>query len=246
MAIYEQVLKEIGLSDKEAKVYLALISLGPSTVNQISEKADLIRTTTYDVLKSLREKGLVSSIVKNKILHFESADPSKLIENLDEKKQKAEEILPELRNLHKPILRGPLIEFYEGVEGIRTVWQDILNKKQTLLAISDFQSLFNTTKFLAPRFIHQRVENKINAKLLTEKTKETLETWKVNDKKELRETRFIQELKITPVTEYIYDDCVAILGTDIQNPLGIIIRHKDFAEQQKILFNLLWNKAEKD
>jgi len=104
-----------------------------------------------------------------------------------------------------------------------------------------FHILFTSSFNISPRFIHQRIENKIHAKLLTEGTKETIETWKKNDKKELRETRFISELKTIPLTEYIYGNCVAILGTDIQNPLGIIIRHKDFAEQQRILFHLLWD-----
>ena len=54
---YEEELRKYGLSEKEAKVYLALLKKGPSTVNEIAESADLVRTTTYDILKILREEG---------------------------------------------------------------------------------------------------------------------------------------------------------------------------------------------
>lgn len=238
------LLQEVGLSEKEAKVYLVLLSLGPSTVNMIAERSDLIRTTTYDILKSLREKGIVASLVKNRILHFEAADPQKLIESLDAKKQKIQEALPELRKLRQFVTEGPTLELYEGVEGIRTIWQDILGEKQPLLAFSNYESVFNTLKYFSPRFIQQRVTEKIPAKLLTEKTPGAIETWKKKDKQELRETRFLPALERTKITEYIYGDKVAILSTDPQNPLGIIVRHADFAKQQTVLFEMLWKQAQ--
>jgi len=225
-------------------VYLVLLALGPSTVNTIAERSDLIRTTTYDVLKKLREKGIVSSLVRNKILHFEAADPQKLIETLDVKKQKIQEALPELRKLHQVVTQGPTIELYEGVEGIRTIWQDILNEKKPLLSISNYESLFNTLKYFSPRFIQQRVKNKIFAKLLTEKTPQAIETWKKTDKQELRETRFLPSLESIKITEYIYGDKVAFLSTNPQNPLGVILRHPEITAQQQKLFELLWKQTE--
>ena len=79
MLTKEQILKEYGLSDNEIKVYLASLSLGTSKVNEISKKADLLRTTTYEVLKTLVEKGLVSYVIKSGVRYFEAAYPNKLI-----------------------------------------------------------------------------------------------------------------------------------------------------------------------
>lgn len=245
MQEYEQLLRELGLSEKEAKVYLIILSLGTSTVNTIAENTDLIRTTTYDTLKTLREKGMVSSIVRNKILHFEATDPQKLIESFDAKKQKLMEALPGLRKLHRELPVGPTVELYDGIEGIRTIWQDIIKEKKELSAISNYDSLFNTLKYFSPRFIKQRIQQKIFVKLITEKTPDAINTWKKNDKTELRITRFIPSIEKIKITEYIYGEKVAILSTDPANPLGIIIRHPDFAKEQKLLFDLLWEKAEK-
>ena len=236
---FEEDLKEYGFSEKEAKVYLALLTLGSSTVNQIAEKADLVRTTTYDLLKGLREKGLVASMIKNKIFYFEAADPKKLTQILEEKKRKIDKLLPNLRKLKTETLIRPYTEVYEGKAGIKTVYQNILEEKKPLLAISNTHFIFKMLPFYVPHFVKQRAKTGIFIKLLNEKTKESLELMKKRDKQELRETRFIPQLKNIPITEYIYGNNVAILGTRPEDPVGIIVRHKEFAQAQKLIFDLL-------
>ena len=238
-------LNEIGLSPKEIRVYLALLTLGATTVNRISEKADLIRTTTYDILKGLREQGLVSSFVKNRILHFEAINPTVILDRLKEKCMRFEKILPHIKTLRRNIPEKPVIELCEGKEGIKAVWQDILHERKQLSAVSNTKFLVNVLPLLVPRFIQQRVKEGIGAKLLTERTKESVRIMKHNDKQGLRETRFIPQLKKIPITQYIYGDSVAIEGSDPHNPLGIIIRHQDFAKEQQVLFDILWTQAQR-
>ena len=238
-------LKEYGLSEKEGSVYLALLTIGESTVNQTAEKADLVRTTTYDILKGLREKGMVSSVVKNSVLYFDAVDPNKLIQVLDLKREKIKGIIPELKRLKTNIPKKPTVELYEGKEGMKTVYQDILDEKKTLHAFSNTHYVFNVLPYFVPHFIKKRIESGIKIKLLNEKTKESIELMKKNDRKELRETRFIPQMKELAITQYIYADNVAILSTDERNPLGIIIRHPEFAKEQKLLFDLIWERAEK-
>jgi len=245
MADYEAILKEWGLSDKEAKVYLALLQLGPSTVNQVAERADLVRTTAYDILKTLREKGLVASLVRNKILHFEAAEPAKLIESLEEKKQMIQGVLGDLRAMRLPAPEGPVVEMFEGREGIKVIFDGILNKKQELLCISEVTSIFKLLPYASPRFIERRIAKGIFGRVLTERTPETMQRMKKPEKKELRETRFIKGLKDIPMIEYIQGDDVSIVSTDINNPLGIIVRHPGFAKEQRVLFELLWKNAER-
>ncbi|MBW2990884.1 hypothetical protein KY348_04210 [Candidatus Woesearchaeota archaeon] len=241
----EKTLREYGLSEKEAKVYLTLTTTGSATANKISEKADLVRTTTYDILKALREKGIVSSIIRNKILYFEAAPPDKLIQTLEEKKQKIRDIIPDLKKLKIRATEKPVVELYEGKEGIKTVYQDILQEKKPLCAFSNTHFIFNVLPFFVPRFIKKRMQSRISIKLLNEKTRESINLMKKRDKQELRETRFVPRLKNIPLTEYIYGNKVAILSTKPEEPLGVIINHLEFAKSQQLLFDLLWEKAEK-
>ena len=84
----EQALSEFGLSEKEQKVYLSILELGSATANQIAQKSDLNRSTTYDVLKALIERGICSTVIKKKSTFFETVSPRHLIAMLEEKKQK--------------------------------------------------------------------------------------------------------------------------------------------------------------
>ncbi len=94
-----KALKEYGLSDNEIKVYLALIKLGESAVQKIAKNSGLPRTTCYHLLESLEQKGLVGFVMKDSRKYFSPAQPSKLVENLEEKKKIIEEIIPELDSI---------------------------------------------------------------------------------------------------------------------------------------------------
>jgi sugar-specific transcriptional regulator TrmB len=245
MTEIKQILEEYGLSEKEIKIYITLLSIGSSKVNEIAKRAELIRTTTYDLLKTLKEKGLVSFTNLNNKLYFQATAPERIILLLEEKKKKIMSILPELKKMHIEVSNIPAIKIYDGKEGIKSIYQDILNERKEISSFSNTHFIFNVLPFFTPNFIRTRMKNKIFIKLLNEKTKESLELMKNKDKKEMRETRFIDELKDIPITEYIYGDKVAILNTNPQDPLGILIKNKDFAKTQQLLFDLLWKKAEK-
>ncbi len=77
MASKEEILRDLGLTEKEIKVYLTSLSLGQSTVNAIAKKSQLNRVTCYDILKYLKEKGLVSYVIKSGVKYFEAAEPQK-------------------------------------------------------------------------------------------------------------------------------------------------------------------------
>ena len=242
---YEEELRKYGLSEKEAKVYLTLLKKGPSTVNEIAESADLVRTTTYDILKVLREEGIVASMIKNNIQYFEASDPEKLLQILDERKKHVEEILPKLRQLKKEDSPKSRAEIFEGKHGIKTVFQALLDNNAPLYAYANNKFMVDLLPSYAPRFIQERVKRRIPIKIISEPSQTTTTLLKNKDSKELRETRTLKEFKKIPINEYISGDMVAILESRADEPIGIIIYNKDFADEQRILFEKLWSIAEK-
>ena len=74
----EKILQKLGLNDKEIKIYLTILKLGPSPVRAIAQTADINRGTTYDILKHLRDLGLVSYYHKDKHQYFIAEDPQKI------------------------------------------------------------------------------------------------------------------------------------------------------------------------
>ena len=79
------ILKKFGLNDKEIKIYLTLLKLGPTSVRKIAEKSGINRGTSYDVLKNLRTLGLVTYYHKATKQFFVAEDPHKLLEATDSK-----------------------------------------------------------------------------------------------------------------------------------------------------------------
>ena len=123
-----EALKKFGLSEKEAKIYIASLELGESTASDIAIKSNLPRTLVYDILERLIEIGIASYVIKNNKKFFLASDPSQLSEILKEKQEIIKNILPELISLQK--LKGvkrPKIEIYEGKEGMKSVMNNILN-----------------------------------------------------------------------------------------------------------------------
>ena len=143
-------LKEAGLTDGEIKVYLALLELGPSTAGPVIERARVAKSIVYIILEKLIEKGLVSYIIKEKTRQFQAAEPSKILDYIDERKEKMEKNrrliehqIPQLMLL-KSLAKKTTVQVYEGYKGIQTAYEHLyLHLKRgdvfVLLGIPSFQ-----------------------------------------------------------------------------------------------------------
>lgn len=114
-------LKNIGLSDNEAKVYLAMLELGPAPVLEIAAKASINRPTAYFQIESLKKMGLVSSQNKGakQLFLAESPDQLEFIINretklIEQKKTELSKVLPELKTLYNLAEDKPLVRFLKG------------------------------------------------------------------------------------------------------------------------------------
>jgi len=89
-------LLQVGLSEREAKIYIAILELGEATIADIVKKAQIKRSTVYDMIELLKQKGLISRFYRQKRQIFCAEDPKKIIEDLEKKKKGMEEVMPEL------------------------------------------------------------------------------------------------------------------------------------------------------
>ena len=122
-----QQLSKVGLNEREAVVYMALLELGEATIAQITKKAQVKRSTVYDMLELLKEKRLVSqSRIKKRPL-FYAENPKKIVEDLDEKKRGMELAMPELISMMNLLDKKPKIRYFEGTSSVREIFEDTLN-----------------------------------------------------------------------------------------------------------------------
>ncbi|MBL7170272.1 MAG: TrmB family transcriptional regulator [Candidatus Aenigmarchaeota archaeon] len=237
-----EALREYGLSEKEVDVYLDCLILGSSTVNKISEKCKLPRSTVYDVVNSLIKKGLVGQVIKNNKRYFETADPSKLLDILEEKRERIEKILPQLKNLQKLTIKKPKVALYEGKEGIKSIFDDIIKTKEKLLVIGNFKVFSDFYKYFSKYFIKHRIKEGIEVDIICEKSPISIDM-KSRDKEELRRTRFYKKMEDHVSECYVYGNKIALVTLSENQPVGVIIENPNIAKLQRMLFKNLWKKS---
>lgn len=135
----------LGLTEKEAKVYLAALELGSQTAQEIAKKAGVNRATTYVILQALIRKGLVSMFSAGKKTSFAAEAPEHLDhllrkqeEDIFEQRRDLEKIIPELRAVHQRAPGKPLVRFFDGDEGVRLMLSGMWRQLQGPAVLKSF------------------------------------------------------------------------------------------------------------
>lgn len=245
--MYEKELQNLGLSEKEAKVYTTALELGPDTALNIAKESGINRATTYVQIESLKDRGLMSEFEKGKKTYYAVESPeilSKLIEkqetSLRFQKQELGSVLPQLLKHFDSSGDRPKIRFFEGEEGISQIRSDFLKtKNETIYGFMNFDKVVQMFGKQMDNYSEKRIERKIYSKLLYTSSKGPVDRY--TQKNKLREARFI------PKTEFpfsaditIYRNKVAFISYN-NKPIGVIMESKEITDTMKALFHLLWN-----
>lgn len=239
MVSKEEALKELNLTEKEITVYLSLHMLGQSSVNSISKKANVNRVTTYDILKGLLERGFVSYVIKSGVRYYESVDPTKFVDDLKEKQGKIEEVLPELNAIKASVVDKPQIETYEGIPGLKTIFNDILKENKEMWFVGALRML-ESLEFYFPHFLKQKRKQKIFAKVITVEGKIMRDYAKTTNRKNVHFKFINNDIDITKI---IYGNKIAYLTFKEKNSIGVIIDNKEISDTERKLYNIVWKAA---
>ena len=141
-----KVLSELGLSEKEAKVYLALLTLGEASVLSIAKTGEVKRTTVYSVLDSLKQKGLVEMVIRGLKTFYRPVDPQNLVAVIEERKRQLNKYLPDFLSLYNASGQGSYLRYYEGLPAIKTIYEDLLKSVKLgddYLVVSNSEKWYN-------------------------------------------------------------------------------------------------------
>lgn len=232
---------KFGLDDKEAEVYLAILELGGATIEKISQKSHVKRTTVYDVIKCLADKGLIGVSRKKKRNSYFADDPRKLGEQLEEKKVILNSILPELLSMANVVGRKPKIRYFEGQEGMKSVYLDTLRYPNQEILMWGSEKVFAVfdDDFLWDYYVQNRVKNKIWMRAISTDTAGTQKI-KRSDIEQLRQTR------LSPYSEFPFDVEINLYGSrsigiiSFEERMGLIIESDTIFKTLKSFFELHW------
>ncbi len=247
-------LKKIGLTEGEIKLYSALLDLGESTRTELAKKSGISPSKIYDVANRLLEKGIISSVKKNKVLHFSAADPERIKDFIEQKENEIQEeksivdqILPSLFLKYKKTKEQVDVEVFYGWEGMKTVYSDITKT----LGRSDQNYIFGASKGLdteqADRFFlqyYKKVEKAgFNVKILfNENVRGNVKRTGYYTKSKIHEVKYLHQDTFTELN--FYKDIVLFVML-LKRPIIIRVKSKEAFDSFKQHFDLLWKQAVK-
>lgn len=120
-----KTLTQIGLTESQAKVYLACLQLGQSSVMRIAHTARLKRPSVYLILDDLKKMGLVSTVEHEKKHTYYAEAPKRLLTDLKLKTELITDALPSLDAIYNIDPEKPNIKIADGAESVRQVYNGI-------------------------------------------------------------------------------------------------------------------------
>jgi len=243
-------LEKLGLTEKEAKVYLAALELGADSVQNIAKKAGVNRATTYVILESLAKLGLASSYEKGKKTFFVAEAPEQLDnllkreeQDISDRRLELKKFIPELKAIFNLSTGKPKLKYYEGYDGVKAMYQEALKIK--IDEIYSFTPLDNYLEaFPEQNSVKDRVMKKWKLRVIY--TNKNGPVKDATDKKKLRIARFVPRDKF-PFESMI--DIFPSYGIRIYNFIpnfnGVVIEDKQVAKTLKAIFDISWIGAEK-
>lgn len=234
-----------GFSENEAKVYLAALELGESSVERIAKKARQNRTTVYHIIALLRNRGLMSVVRHGKKMVYVAEDPKKIKTGFEDKIRSLDALLPELRSIANAIDHKPRVRFFEGFDGLREAALDALNypKQEILFWFSDINPSHEYNLFWFKEYIPKRIKLGIPTRGIGPVC-EIGKTMQKNDAKELRQTRMDTRPRFMPRTEIqLYGDSVVGI-TSHHDMLSLVVESVDLHDTFVSIFESAWESLE--
>ena len=241
----EHFLEGLGLPRNEARVYLALLATGASTSGAVIKRCGLHAPRVYEALSRLEGKGLVSHSIRNKRKVFEAVPPECLVEQQQEKAEKARKVLPELRSILEAAgKKEETATIFQGVRGLRTVLDSVLDELSRGEGYLDFgvSGLFREVMgHYWSAWQAEKKKKKIKSKCIFEE--------KVRGSN-LHEdyfglARFVPSKFHCPSDTIIFKDKIVIFAWTADPPTAVVVRDAATAQGYKNIFNWMWSQAEK-
>jgi len=242
------ILRKIGLTENEIKIYLHLLKSGSSTAYEIGKQTGIYRVHVYDKLEQLMDKGLVTHVYRGAKKYFQATHPSKIKHYLEDQKrvlevqeQAVDSILPELEAMTRIPKEDTFVEVFKGNEGLKYFLKDIIKtKKEVLITGIDDQKYQDALSIFMKQYFRDLRNNNIKERVITLKKLGVFLF-----EKELAPTthyRFLTEKQFNPTNTFVYGNKVVIVtwGTPV---MAVMIKNEAIAETYRNHFEHLWNVA---
>ena len=246
-------LQDLGLTENEAKAYLASLELGPATVMQIGAKSGVGRTTMHTEVGRLVQRGLMSQFKRGKKMYFQAEKPANLVRLIESEKRRISEqeakfkqTLPILQSLIAMSSDKPEVKYYEGMDGLETMRSILLNsgaKKMDIVASAQYEKTVSDESVVLHDYRLGKTGINVRDIFFSDSIKQKYLKKKIENS--IVEFKFIQSVNTSDFGEIaIFNDNISLIAY-LEKPYGFIITSKQVANTARAMFNGFWNSLPK-
>lgn len=226
----ETVLRKLGFSVGETKVYLTLNDHGSLKAGKVAKHAKIDRSHCYDILKSLTEKGLVSYVLIGEVKWFQATGPKRLLEYVKEQEEAVKSVLPDLHARHKAVKIEGQVRLFKGKKGVKSIFSDIARSGKDNLVFGSEGQFSKRMPVFAQQFERMKREKGFKTKMLIRKGRK--------ERSGTGEKKYVDVAQSPAVTNIYGNKIAIIIWTD--EPEGIVIENAAAAKAYRSYFELMW------
>jgi sugar-specific transcriptional regulator TrmB len=237
----QKVVQQVGLSKSEASVYVASLSLGPTSIARIARFSGVERTNVYRVVELLRKKGLMSIQLVGLKKRYVGEDPSHLEHVFAQQQQEFFSALPALKSFYQRKAVSSEVKIYENLTSLKTVYDQLLDEVRHgdfYYVISNIDQWYDTDTTYFTAFAEKRIKRNIFVQFLLQDGAQARH-------QKTYERNFLQEVRILP--EYVHFDTDTIITpqklviVQLTEPITtFVLENSAIINAHKQYFEVMW------
>lgn len=250
MAITE-IFNELGLRDEHARLYLAGLEWGETSITNLAGKAKVARTSAYNLIQDLIEAGLMRKSLKRGSKNYSAVEPSALLTIL---KKKELELQRSINNLSSTVMdqlnaiqntrkKGPKLHYLEGTEGIKQAYEKTFEAEEISIQCftEDYGEVVGEEWFndYFDRFFSSNIRSRELLKAENEGDGIYMKKYGSSKNLQLR----VKNSVPTETDFMVYDNTVIFVSFNKENPYALVVEDIDIASCVQNMFNLAWQEA---
>lgn len=237
-----EILQNYGLNEKQVSIYLACLELGSASVQKIAQKANLARSTVYEVLDILKQKGFVSTFMKKKVRYYSAEEPGQVIRLAQQKVDSLKNVLPQLEAMVGYSRKRPTVRFYQGKEQMKVILEEVLDEADIILSFGSAEDLFRELGDYFYEFVKRRIKKKIPVRVVLRDSKKARERKELGPK-ELRTVKIVLPTQKFQGQTILWKDKIAMFSFT-NDFVAIVIESRELSDMQKAMFEYLWEQVD--
>ena len=247
----EKLMKLLALGKDEGRVYACLLDGRAVTAGDIATKLSIPRSSAYEILKHLRNRGVATQTIKRGVRYFEAEAPRNLGLLFEKKVQDVQKdfelfqtLIPLLESKRKSKTDQPKLQFFEGAEGVKNIFMDTLLYRD--ITTYSFWPVRAAVELLSPEFMHYHIQQRIQNRLFIQGI------WPQSQVISIKKypymgpgAEYYREVRVAPpevdfsMSFWVYANKTAFMSSRRES-YGFVIESTELAEMLTSLHQVVW------